>query len=154
MRGPWWEQLPERIRRWGKPAAGWEQVNQLQRRQWEQQQAEDLTQQQRSGPGWHGMLDGYAPVQGHGTVDGHAWYFRARWAGRSFEIAEPAEVDWTAVDIGQEVGGWRIQDQAWGEDEFAASYMPYATAWAIIQQCITRFRDGLLTYTPARLARP
>ena len=125
----------------------------MQRRQWEQQ-AEDRTQQRHSGPGWHGMLDGYAPVQGHGIVDGHAWYFRARWAGWSFEIAEAAEVDWAAVDLGQDVGGWRIQDQAWGEDEYAASYMPYATAWAIIQQCITRFRDGLLTYTPARAARP
>jgi hypothetical protein len=153
MRGPWWAQLPEKSTGEASPR-GWEQVHQVQRRQWEQQQAEDRTQQRHSGPGWHGMLDGYAPVQGHGIVDGHAWYFRARWAGWSFEIAEAAEVDWAAVDLGQDVGGWRIQDQAWGEDEYAASYMPYATAWAIIQQCITRFRDGLLTSTPARAARP
>jgi hypothetical protein len=124
-----------------------EQVNESERQRWEQQKAEDRSQQRRSGPGWHGRLDGYAPVQGFGVVDGHAWYFRARGTGWSFEVAEPAEVDWTAVDIGQEVAGWRTQDEAWSEEKFAASYMPYATAWAIIQQCIARFRqEGLLTY--------
>ena len=128
-------------------------MNDSKRALWDQQRAEDLTQQQRSGPGWRGRLDGYAPVQGEGSVDGHAWYFRARHQEWSFEIAEPAEVDWTDVDVGLQVGGWRVQDEAWGEDAYAASYMPYATAWTIIQQCITRFRDGLLPHTPARSAR-
>jgi len=128
-------------------------LNDSKRQSWEQQRAEDLTQQQRSGPGWQGRLDGYAPVQGYGVVDGHAWYFRARDRGWSFEIAEPVEVDWTAVDIGVEVGGWRTEDEAWAEEQFAASYLPYATAWAIIQDCIARFQDGLLPHMPARSAR-
>ena len=139
----------------GKPTGRVVQVNE-ERQSWERQQAEDLAQQQRKGPGWHGKLEGYAPVQGEGSVDGHAWYFRARGVGWSFQIAEPAEVDWATADNSREVAGWSVEDEAWAEEEFAASYMPYATAWAIIQRCIARFREQgrPLTYPAACQAPP
>jgi hypothetical protein len=118
----------------------------MSRRAWEQQKADDLKHQQRSGPGWHGELSGYAPVQGVGTVDGHHWYFRARWQAWSFEIAAPLDAGLGDL-VGSDVAGW-LAEEEWGEDEFAASYMPYPTAWAIIEQCIARFRDKTLPYKP------
>ncbi|HZD70760.1 MAG TPA: hypothetical protein VFA45_18245 [Actinomycetes bacterium] len=75
------------------------------------------------------MLGGYAPVQGEGIVDGHAWYFRARWAGWSFLIAAPAEFDWTARRSGPEGGRLAYPGQGVKRGRHALGPADPSTSW-------------------------
>jgi hypothetical protein len=73
-------------------------------------------------------LGGYCPVQGHGTVDGKEFYFRAR--GNS----------WT-MGIGGDVVGnpdWSIR-QPYGTGDFDAGYMDMDEARAFIHQAAGQY---------------
>lgn len=87
------------------------------------------------GEGWHGSLGGYAPVQGHGMVDDHPWYFRARWDGWRFDVGPPGAgeyPDWEAQ--------WQHAEQ-YGGEMYEASWMPYDDAWGFIEASIKLWRE-------------
>lgn len=70
------------------------------------------------------MLGGNCPVQAKGMIDGKPFYFRAR--GQAWSIG-----------IGGDVVGdpdWYMM-QRWGDNEFAAGWMPEAEARKIIEKC-------------------
>jgi hypothetical protein len=95
----------------------------------------DGEDRERAGDGWNGRVGGYCPVQGFGTVDGHPWYFRARWDGWSFDVG-PAGIG---------AGDWDLSDPVFRQaerygDDFDASWMPFADAWLFIERSIALFR--------------
>jgi hypothetical protein len=97
----------------------------------------------QSGDGWFGSISGAAPVQGEGEVDGVGWYFRARGNGWSWETTSFDEngdlallPDGTTV---VEYGG------TYGREAYDASYMPTKHAWALIKNCINRYRQAVGT---------
>lgn len=95
---------------------------------------------------FEGDVGGNVPVQGHGTVDGHPWYFRARGSAWSFDIAEEADADPVAVgDIG--VHGWAYAEH-YGEWP-AAGWMSHLEAWQFIAKAIAMFRAGKMQYVTA-----
>lgn len=103
----------------------------------------------RAGDGWHGVVEGRAPVQGFGRVDGHAWYFRARWAAWSMEIAQDRAMDPDAFPtVGADCSGW-LMEEDWGT-ESEASFMNEDAAWALITRCIEHFRSGQMPYVEVR----
>lgn len=59
-------------------------------------------------------LEGYCPVQGLGTVNGYAWYFRARWDGWTFEVNDKVILEGKYGTVNE--AGW----------------MPYQAALALI----------------------
>jgi hypothetical protein len=101
--------------------------------------ARDRADRERSGDGWHGRVAGYAPVQGIGVVDGHPWYFRARWDGWSFDVLRPEDASpdgWPELGNPVFVHAERYGD----DDDFAASWMPFTDAWRFIERSIEMFR--------------
>ncbi|MDY7225330.1 hypothetical protein [Hyalangium rubrum] len=100
---------------------------------------------ERQGAGWSGSVYGNHPVQGDGRVDGHAWYFRAKWAAWSMEIVEDTSISPEVMPVvGPEHPGWLVEED-WGTSP-EASRMDDATAWQLIEQTIARFRRGELPY--------
>jgi hypothetical protein len=98
---------------------------------------------ERSGDGWNGYLSGQCPVQGCGRVDGHPWYFRARGAAWSMEIAQNREFDPEILPVvSREYPGW-IVERDWGTWP-EAGYMDEAVAWQLIEETIAQFRAGKL----------
>lgn len=87
-----------------------------------------------NGDGWHGVMTcGACPVQISGEVDGLPFYFRARYAEWRLSIA--------SVGVDPVAGGDRYDvEEEYGDDEFAASWMPHAAAWALIEKHIALFR--------------
>lgn len=65
-------------------------------------------------------IDGFAPTQGHGTVDGLPWYYRSRGDSWTLRVAEISDAD--PVDVGRVdgVGGWWWE----GTDEFGGGVPP------------------------------
>ncbi len=98
----------------------------------------------RSGPGWGGYVEGVSPLQGCGQVDGLPWYFRARGASWSMEIAEDARIDPEQLPLVGSVSGWLIEEDyaVWPQ----ASYMKAEAAWPLIENCIEKFRLRGLPY--------
>lgn len=72
---------------------------------------------------------GNCPVQGEGTINGVPFYFRARGQRWAMSIGE----DPIGISCGQQEGWHR--SEAWGEDEYAAGWMPRETARDIIFRC-------------------
>ncbi len=77
-------------------------------------------------------IGGVCPVQAEGTVNGFPFYFRARHNCWTFSV----DLDGNdPVDVSL---GWKKgihYENAWGETEDAAGYMPTETALHIIGQC-------------------
>lgn len=95
--------------------------------------------------GLEGRLGGQAPVQGCGHVDGYPWYFRARGDGWSLEIVDDKSIDSECLPLVPFAAcGWLVEGE-WGEG-FAASYMPVDTAWNLILEAVSAFRQGKLRY--------
>lgn len=89
---------------------------------------------EKSGNGWWGVLGGFCPVQGQGSVDGRYWYFRARHEHWSFEVyTESCEYDLPSED--KRV--WWAQAEYDGD----ASWMPFSDAWSLIESCIATGRE-------------
>ncbi|MCS3798987.1 hypothetical protein [Niastella sp. OAS944] len=88
-----------------------------------------------------GRIDGPAPVQAWGTINGFSFYFRARWHEWSFAISEnPAidPVDIQMIEQGKEHGYFAegIIGKEW---EYLASYMETSMAIDIITKCSTEY---------------
>ncbi len=91
-----------------------------------------------------GDIGGNCPVQGDGTVYGHAWYFRARGQHWSFHISAIGhEAD--VVDAGEGSPGWCVFEQ-WGEHEYDAGWMPEDVAWQMIAKSVDLWRSGKAEY--------
>jgi hypothetical protein len=101
---------------------------------------------EQSGDGWEGYIGGNCPVQGWGRVDGHPWYFRARGAAWSMEIAESKSIDPEWLPVEGEASCWLIEED-WGVWP-QAGYMADAIAWQLIRNVIDKFRVGQLPYLP------
>lgn len=93
---------------------------------------------ERQGDDWSGEISlyGHGLVQAEGQVDGKPWYFRARGAGWSFEVADDPlcpDANWVS---------------SWGESGFCleedypgdAGLLDADAAWVLIQDAIARFR--------------
>lgn len=87
----------------------------------------------REGDGWTGRLEGHAPVQGYGTIDGLHWYFRGRWDGWNFGIGHDQD---SAVDR-----ALFVVDGSYGTSGMDASWMPYREAWELIEKAIATYRS-------------
>jgi hypothetical protein len=102
----------------------------------------------RSGDGWSGTIEGQAPVQGCGRVDGHGWYFRARHEAWSLEIVEDPSIDPETLPVVNDAcPGW-LAEEGWGSSKFEASYMPEEVAWSLVERCFENFRRGRLSHVP------
>lgn len=115
-------------------------------------------EEERSGEGWHGRMTCSAcPVQIEGEVDGHAFYFRARWDSWSFGVSRDKltpengasfdEVyrrrDTRHYPRSQAIGGpyaYQVEGDAEGDGEMAGSWMPYSEAWRHIEDSIAKLR--------------
>lgn len=95
----------------------------------------------RRGDGWEGSIGGNAPVQGEGRVDGHVWYFRARWSRWTLQIAEPLDAT-DAEPVGAGIAGWMAAGDV-GSD-YQASWMDGETAWRLVTEAFGAFRRGEL----------
>ena len=86
------------------------------------------------------------PVQFEGTVDGHPWYFRARYQSWSFQIAESPDAE--PVLVGWEpprgVAGWTMERPWIEEDEYGAGYKPHRHALRLIYICLRWWSEGRL----------
>ena len=98
-------------------------------------------------------LSGYCPVQGEGFIGplpgGQVlpFYFRARGQRWEFSIAHTsgAGVD-AAVDVGLDRGepaGW-YRWEPWGDEPYAAGYMPHEEAERIIGETIAYWAREVL----------
>lgn len=94
---------------------------------------------ERSGAGWQGAVYGFCPVQGHGTVDGLSWYFRARHDEWRFEVWREPFGPYGHLPAGDPI--WKVETDYDGD----ASWMPISVAWALIEQCIAMGREQAWT---------
>lgn len=72
-------------------------------------------------------IAGLCPVQSEGTINGEAYYFRARGGGWRFEV-----------------GGWEYYEK-YGDGPFDAGYMSEEEAKAFIEQAASIYAGD---YTP------
>lgn len=112
---------------------------------------------QESGEGWSGRMTCHAcPVQIEGEVDGHAFYFRARWGAWSFAVSQDKLTNDNAADY------WKMPQDAWGkyprsqavsgpfafetegdaegDGGFGGSWMPHEEAWRHVRNGVEGFR--------------
>ena len=83
------------------------------------------------------MTCGAVPVQFSGRVDGHQWYFRARYTSFSLSVAETTSDDEYAGVEGEEI----LSGELTMGFEYAAGYMPYALAGELIRWGLTLWRQ-------------
>lgn len=76
---------------------------------------------------------GNCPVQIEGTVDGHFFYFRARGQRWSCEFATKEG------DLCTENVSFRLE-QPYGDEPFAAGWMPLSEAYGFLVSAIAQFR--------------
>lgn len=80
---------------------------------------------------------GFCPVQVEGTVNGHPFYFRARWDEWSFSISLNPDVD--VVGMTSSEGGFYREEKYGMHRHYAASYMPDEDIETTIRQCAHEF---------------
>jgi|GEM_PF-2705023 len=78
-----------------------------------------------------------APVQFEGELDGLYFYFRARGEYWSCTIAP------TLDDAVSEENVAYSKSDSYGEEQFAASWMPHKEALQLILGCVQEFRGGV-----------
>lgn len=91
-----------------------------------------------------GKIQGPAPVQAEGTVNGFPFYFRARYDTWTFSISENPEVD--PVDIQMDEQGKKYgffaEGRVGNEWDYAASYLDDDKARHIIERCVSEYLGG------------
>lgn len=87
-------------------------------------------------------IAGMTPVQGDGTVRGLPFYFRARGQSYSFSVAATPDADPVAVGFGERQPGYHVKLQ-WGDEPFAAGFMPFEEAERLINECATVYLTAL-----------
>lgn len=73
-----------------------------------------------------------SPVQAEGTINGKAFYFRARHEHWTFAVSEDSNI--SPIDLQSSEQGFFIE-QLYGNKSFDASYMPLDEAKRIIENC-------------------
>ena len=83
-----------------------------------------------------------APVQAEGTLDGYAFYFRARGEQWTFSLAEEPGLDPVYIDSAETAAGrgYFLAEQYGAPHSFAASHMALAKARDLIEECARRYR--------------
>jgi hypothetical protein len=76
-------------------------------------------------------LNGNCPVQAEGTIDGHNFYFRARWQHWSIDIGGDDPCD--SADF--------TYREAYGDDPYSAGWMSDDEARAFIAKGAAKFRE-------------
>ena len=94
---------------------------------------------EKSGDGWAGVIGGACPLQGHGHVDAHFWYFRARHDSWSFEVYPTSTEEELPPD--EELTWDRYGSYA--GDAHNAGWMKFSEAWPLIESHIALFRKEL-----------
>ena len=84
-----------------------------------------------------GNIDGQAPVQAEGTVDGFLFYFRAKYDEWTFAISEHSEIDPVDIQFPEtgEQYGYFAEGKYGTKFDSKASYMEYNVALEIIERC-------------------
>jgi hypothetical protein len=82
-------------------------------------------------------IGGQAPVQAEGMINGHFFYFYARWDGWSFAIALDPDVDVYGMSSPQ--GGFYREDTFGDPGGYDASYMSGSVVEKIIRDCAQQF---------------
>jgi hypothetical protein len=99
----------------------------------------------RKGDGWEGAIYGACPLQGEGTVDGFAWYFRARGSSWSFEVSDSfSEADIDATHYWDRSKNYWCDEGTYGTG-YDASWMPFSVAWNLIESAIATYRASKST---------
>ena len=86
-------------------------------------------------------LGGNCPVQAHGTICGHPFYFRARGEYWEFSVANKECKDPVEVSCGFE-DGWRYSED-YGDGPFEAGWMTEDEARAFIDKAAKLFSEAL-----------
>lgn len=91
-----------------------------------------------------GKIQGPAPVQAEGTVNGFPFYFRARYDTWTFAISENPAVDPVDIQMDEQgkTYGFFAEGRAGGEWDYAASYLDDDRAILIIERCAREYLDG------------
>lgn len=95
---------------------------------------------------------GHHPVQAEGRVQGHPFYFRAKWGFWTFTVCTnsdnqeiPSSItpprDEPGLFDDEEYRGFYLSEQ-WGSDQ-EAGYMDLDTAEGIIRNCVQRFVEAI-----------
>ena len=77
-----------------------------------------------------------SPVQAEGTINGKAFYFRARHEHWTFAGSENSNI--SPIDLQSSEQGFFIE-QAYGNKSFDASYMPLDEAKRVIENCANTY---------------
>lgn len=80
-----------------------------------------------------------APVQAEGTVDGDAFYFRARNESWEFAVSEDPAIDPASIQT-EEHGFYRTALYPGGP--CAASHLPLSEAEALIRRCASEYLES------------
>ncbi|MCB2378723.1 hypothetical protein LGH70_14065 [Hymenobacter sp. BT635] len=88
-----------------------------------------------------GELEGYAPIQGTGTVAGNPFYFRSRWDTWSFAISDDPEVDVLDICVPESAKYGFFAEATVSGGPYAASYLPLDTAEQIIKDCCRQYHE-------------
>ena len=81
-----------------------------------------------------------APVQAEGIICDRPFYFRARHESWSFAVSENPEIDPTEIEsLEQGSACGFFVEQQYGDESFAASYMPLDEAAKIIERCAEKY---------------
>jgi hypothetical protein len=92
-------------------------------------------------------LEGEAPVQSLGSIDGDEYYFRSRWDEWDFAVTDDPRFD--PIDgIFDQLAFYR--EGSYGKDPYDASYMPVRIAEFIIRLCSREY----LTLKRSRMIEP
>lgn len=90
-------------------------------------------------------LDGYAPVQAYGTVEGHPFYFRARGDRWRFVIAHQNAID---AACGIEEALFERTEGYGVPGGFDAGFMEHDEAMNIILTCLWQYQETCNILTP------
>jgi hypothetical protein len=88
-------------------------------------------------------LGGNYPVQAEGTVDGHAFYFRARGQSWEFHVAPSDGLIFSDSEV-------FYMDEPYGDGPFDAGWMPEEEARAFIFKGVAAFRQAIARATGAQ----
>lgn len=91
-----------------------------------------------------GTIQGPAPVQAEGTVNGFPFYFRARHDQWTFSISEDPEIDPVDIQMDEQgrKHGFFAEGRVGGEWEYAASYLDDNSVRRIIERCASEYLQG------------
>ena len=113
---------------------------------WDSDRQEDAPRSMLA-EGWSGQITcGACPVQVEGTVDGFAFYFRAR-DGITFSVAAPGSTD--AVMPNLDAGGYDFELPE--ETDDYGGWIAHSEAWRLVAEGVRRWREWRSLGSPSLL---